>query len=510
VLAALAASLALSAVQLLSAWEASSLAEHQAHYGSGIRDPKFYLSYFVPNYFDFGIRTPVQTNPGFEYLYLGAPAFLGLAWALRRQVGQAVSPAGSRPEMPRQAKPLAPPAAPVWFMLAVSLVAVTNPFGAVWAVVRHSDILRDLVRSWYFLAGITAALAPLAAIGFDRFLRGGGARFSKPAACLIVAAGGGWACWQWRWAALPSGWLSLAPALLTLALFAAALWLYRASDGAWRIVLGSAVLLLAGADYKVWGTRLRVNAEPGDLDRFNRQYGVFRGMSDANYEELRRHSEYRVVSDLNNSFWMELRHFGFATPQGGDPLMPRQYLPVLGTAAGDTATDIDATRRKDLLQLLGVRYVLSSQNGLRLDALRNDADFRLLPGGAYWQVFEFRNARLPYRWENDNSANTIERINWRPEWREFRVRAVEPGRLVLVEQFYPGWEAYLDGRPVAAEPWRNAFQSVLVPAGEHRVLFRFHSRLLAVGALISVSALMAIVLAVFRSPKGQGERFQRY
>ena len=475
---ALAASMLLSMVQVLPAWEASALAEHGTHYGSGIRAAKFYLSYLVPNYFDFGLHTPVQTNPGYEYLYLGAPAFLGLAFALRRVAWRA--------------------SAPLWGMLAVSAIVVVNPFGAVWALIRHSDVLSDLVRSWYFLAGITAVLAPLAAIGFDRFLRKPRGRFSNWAAASILAASAGWAFVEIRktGGGLPAGWQSLLPALLTFFLFAAAIWLYRASHGAWRVLLGAAMLLLAGADYRVWGTSLRVNADPGDLDRFNRQYGVFRGMSDANFEEIRRHPEYRVISDLNNSFWLEFRHFGIETPQGSDPLIPRQYRRVFGAGAGDTATDIDATRRKDLLQLLGVRYVLSSQNGLRLEALRQDADFRLLPGGDYWQVFEYRDAQLPYRWEGEPGA-AIERLEWQPERREFRVRSAGAGRFVQVDQFYPGWEAWVDGRAVPIERWHDAFQSVRVPAGEHRVLFQFHSRWLRPGAAVSLGALLVMILVAF-------------
>jgi hypothetical protein len=474
---ALAFSLLLSAVQLLPSWEASRLAEHEAHYGNGIRDARFYISYLAPNYFDFDLHTPVHTNAGYEYLYLGAPALLGIAWALRRR---------ARVQ-----------SAPAWCMLAASVVVVTNPGGIVWVLLRRSAVLSDLVRSWYFLLGITAAAAPLAAIGFDRFLASDRRRFRRAAGWIAIAASGVWIVWELvvLRGRRPAGWSSVEPAAVTLALFAAVLWLHRAAPARWRFALGAAALLLAAADYKVWGTSLRVNAEPGDLDRFNRQYGVFRGMADANYEELRRHSDYRVISDLNNSFWMEFRHFGLATPQGGDPLAPREYRTVLGTTPGDTATDLDPVRRKDLLKLLGVRYVLSSENGLRLDALRSDPDFRLLPGDAYWKVFDYRDATLPYRWEAADPANTVERIAFEPERREFRVRSPRGGRFVLIEQFYPGWEARVDGNPASILRWGGAFQSVVVSPGEHAIAFQFHSRLLRLGAAISLAALAALLVA---------------
>ena len=52
----------------------------------------------------------------------------------------------------------------------VSVLFVTNPFGIVWAVIRHSSLFAQVFRDWYFLAGITLAAAPLAAFGLDDFL----------------------------------------------------------------------------------------------------------------------------------------------------------------------------------------------------------------------------------------------------------------------------------------------------------------------------------------------------
>jgi hypothetical protein len=78
--AALGFSFLLAMVQLLPTWEASAWKEAHESYGAGIRDPAFYISYFIPNYYDFGMGTPPFTNRGYEYLYAGAPVFFGLLW----------------------------------------------------------------------------------------------------------------------------------------------------------------------------------------------------------------------------------------------------------------------------------------------------------------------------------------------------------------------------------------------------------------------------------------------
>src|SRR5262249_4588146 len=130
---ALAASLLVAAVQLLPSWEATRVAVQEARYGSGsgIREPEFFISYFLPNYFDFGLDVPVHTNPGREYLYLGAAGLAGLALLLGRK-----SVAG-----------LGPPLA----VLSASLLFLINPFGLAGKAIEQSSLLAQLFSAWYFL-----------------------------------------------------------------------------------------------------------------------------------------------------------------------------------------------------------------------------------------------------------------------------------------------------------------------------------------------------------------------
>jgi uncharacterized membrane protein YfhO len=93
---------------------------------------------------------------------------------------------------------------------------------------------------------------------------------------------------------------------------------------------------------------------------------------------------------------------------------------------------------------------------------------------------------------------------WEPENRTFQVRAPAEGKLALHEQFFPGWTATIDGKSAAVEPWAGAFQAVTVPAGEHTVEFRYRSRLLGLGAAISLVALVGLVFWM-RSERKRGQ-----
>jgi len=111
------------------------------------------------------------------------------------------------------------------------------------------------------------------------------------------------------------------------------------------------------------------------------------------------------------------------------------------------------------------------------------------------------NPQPPYRWADGSSPGSIESLQWLPERREFLVRSDRGGRFVLVEQFFPGWRAAIDGKPVTIERWDGAFQSVEVPPGQHHLSFEFRSTGLRLGALMSAISLAAFVFLVLRSSR---------
>ncbi len=61
--------------------------------------------------------------------------------------------------------------------------------------------------------------------------------------------------------------------------------------------------------------------------------------------------------------------------------------------------------------------------------------------------------------------------------------------LILTDTYFPGWQAMSDGQPVHIYRANYLFRGVFVPAGQHRVVFRFEPQPLRVGAVISVVSL---------------------
>jgi hypothetical protein len=186
-------------------------------------------------------------------------------------------------------------------------------------------------------------------------------------------------------------------------------------------------------------------------------------------------------------------------------MLTTQYLKLMTATEhmrSNVEIDIDP-EKKAALGLLGVRFVLTAVGGPLYEPLSKDPDFRLLePSTSFYKIFEFVKARPPYGWVSGDGELTVDRIRWEPGAREFIVRSETGGRFALAEQFYPGWKVTVDGRPAGIERWGEAFQSVQVPGGQHRLAFQFHSAGLRAGALLSLFATLALILAVRRRSAG--------
>jgi membrane protein YfhO len=473
-------SLMLAMIQLLPAWESSAFMVREARYGAGIKDPMFFLSYLFPNFFNFGINVPIHENPGMEYLYLGAPAVLGIVLLFRL----------------RNPRVIVPPLA----VGVVSLILVTNPYDMVWNVIRHSSLIAEVCRSWYFLAGLTAAAAPLAAYGLDDFLN----RDARPAPgwlfWLTLASAFAWSTWELRRylaadAGVPWGWRSMFDPAITLAVVGLALFAYRAEKGTARVILAVALVLTVGVDYKVFGTRKRFNAGWGSGQPYFSDT-VFPGFDPEAYREMRAHREYRVLLDPTGPFPLELRHAGLMTPQGFDPFFTAQYRELLQDAAVQFRTnwefDIDPAN-ENALKLFGIRYVVtSSESAIYPRLAASDRFHRVGSAEASYRVFEYQYALPPYGFVDVSGSDSVEASALTAERRLFVVDSGRGGRFALHEQFLPGWQASVDGEIVAIERWNRAFQAVEVPAGRHTVEFRYRSTGLEIGAWISLVSLLLL------------------
>jgi hypothetical protein len=88
----------------------------------------------------------------------------------------------------------------------------------------------------------------------------------------------------------------------------------------------------------------------------------------------------------------------------------------------------------------------------------------------------------------------------RPERVAADITTETAGLLVLADLHYPGWTARVDDRPAPLLRADGFFRAVAVPAGAHRVEFRYRPLSFLVGSAVSILALGATLFVLVRGP----------
>jgi hypothetical protein len=68
----------------------------------------------------------------------------------------------------------------------------------------------------------------------------------------------------------------------------------------------------------------------------------------------------------------------------------------------------------------------------------------------------------------------------------------QPGLLFLSDNYYPGWEAFVDNHPVRVLTADYSFRAIEIPQGKHTVLFSYRPYSFYLGVLISFTSLLLL------------------
>jgi hypothetical protein len=93
--------------------------------------------------------------------------------------------------------------------------------------------------------------------------------------------------------------------------------------------------------------------------------------------------------------------------------------------------------------------------------------------------------------DSDASA-TITR--YEPEQVIVQTRSSQPQLLLLSDAYYPGWQVTVDGSPAELLQADGLFRGVLLPAGEHEMVFSFAPRSIQLGLLMTAVGLILLIL----------------
>jgi hypothetical protein len=83
------------------------------------------------------------------------------------------------------------------------------------------------------------------------------------------------------------------------------------------------------------------------------------------------------------------------------------------------------------------------------------------------------------------------------------VEAKEDNLLVLSDTYFPGWKAYVDGKPVKIFRANYNFRAVSIPPGKHEVKFVYHPMSVKLGVVVTSLGIIGILVL------GLSSRFKR-
>jgi len=89
--------------------------------------------------------------------------------------------------------------------------------------------------------------------------------------------------------------------------------------------------------------------------------------------------------------------------------------------------------------------------------------------------------------------------SYAPNQLDYRYKTKNSGLAVFSEIYYPkGWNAYIDGKPESHFRADYVLRSMLLPSGEHHLVFKFEPKLYLTGEKISlISSLILIFVGIF-------------
>jgi hypothetical protein len=188
--------------------------------------------------------------------------------------------------------------------------------------------------------------------------------------------------------------------------------------------------------------------------------------------------------------------YGLEDVAGYDPVQLLAYRDAVNASNGNPQSDrhflwieVGPTR---LLRELGVRYYVAQAGHV--------------PRGLT-VVLRTPTATVV----RDDKALPIARINRPGRTDAARIVVREPdrvvvespagpkGRLVLADAPYPGWSVTVDGKPATGRVQHGLFRAVDLPAGRHRVEWRFAPASVKHGLIISLATLTAAILYAMRA-----------
>ncbi len=209
---------------------------------------------------------------------------------------------------------------------------------------------------------------------------------------------------------------------------------------------------------------------------------------------------YRVFQ--NFGVWLSARDaldfdsvmsYGIYSATGYDTSMLRSYYEYIAQATGRKGSDMVllhdvqvpylSPAQAQTIDALNIKYIMVP---LGHDPFSGNYRYRLIrDDGALYRLYE-NTTVLPRFYLRNQSCGTAEVVSYSPNRIELTTDSTCDTTLDSSEVWYPGWEAYIDGKKTSINKTNNVFRTLFVSSGKHTVLYRYHPVIFYRAAGISI------------------------
>lgn len=151
------------------------------------------------------------------------------------------------------------------------------------------------------------------------------------------------------------------------------------------------------------------------------------------------------------------------------------------------------------LSELGIKYLIIDRELTKEQReIENAKNFKLVFSGKFVKIYRAGKI-LPRLFVLESGRLTkVEIKSYQPNEITIAVENGRKGNLVLTDNYYPGWEVFLDGKKAKIERYKNTFRLVKIDENTKEVVFKFRPKILYWGVILSVFSLILCFLKLVR------------
>ncbi|MFC1454940.1 YfhO family protein [Candidatus Undinarchaeota archaeon] len=108
---------------------------------------------------------------------------------------------------------------------------------------------------------------------------------------------------------------------------------------------------------------------------------------------------------------------------------------------------------------------------------------------------------IPFGEKNNGTFTEAEIVDYSPDLVHVNISAPSEGLLVLLDSYYPGWNAYVDGKEREVLRANYAFRAIEIEKGTHTIVFKYEPKSYYLGRTISLITLITVILILAKEYK---------